>query len=228
MTKKHENYEAEIAQDVNEDASELVNVSDLITVSSIGCKPKPLLDDNGKVQTIKVGEAFRVAYPDQDLYAIGGRMTGYGFVETDKGTSLELHGDFKAQSLTPDHNGEVDIVTRGSRTILPAKAEKLLISQLYNLGYPVTVTELQAIGDGVVNGENGVSRTAVNPLSDPIQFAFIVGARQSSTVTGYEYTVKAVERAKKEAAASDMMLAAAMKKRKVLQLAAPGSKHAEA
>lgn len=212
-------------EDVNDDNSQLVALANTITLATIACKPKPSRDENGKPETVNYGTDekpnIKVKYVDQDLCVMAGRATAYCFVETANGTSLELIGDFKAQSLTPDHNGEIDVVTRGPKIILPSVAQKMLISGVEAQGLPIGM-----FGDVEKNGETSTARTVVTQLKEPILFAYIIQAQGSATVTGYQYRVKTVEKARLEAAPADTLLASALKKRKVMQLAAPGSKHA--
>lgn len=211
-------------EDVNEDNVNLIGLVNTLTVASISCKPQPTLKEDGSVQTIKVGDRHLVMYADQDLFTLSGRATAYDFVETDKGISLELVGEFKAQTIAPDHNGEIDKIYASGRCILPGAAETPIIRHIQALGQPVGMT-----GDIEVSGEEkrGVKRTASTELKEPVVFAYIIGARQGTGNVGYEYTVRAVQKVVVSTNPVDMMLAAANKKRKILALGAPGSKHAE-
>jgi hypothetical protein len=212
------NHEA--AGDVTEEQLRDTGILDLITVASLGAKPQPARDDSGKPVTIEVNGKWNVLYPDQDLCVIGGRATGYCFVETDKGTSLELQGDFAATVFVPNHNGEVDLEFAGSRAILPGSADKIMTAELASAGFEIGMT-----GD-IVSNEVGAKRTKITTFADDkaVLFSFIIGAKSApATTTGYTYTIRMVEQAKKEVSQADMLRDRALKKRKVLQLAAPNS-----
>lgn len=213
----------EEAGDVNEEQLRDTGILDLLTVASLGAKPQPSRAPDGKPVTIEVNGKWNVLYPDQDLCVIGGRSTGYCFVETDKGTSLELHGDFAATVFVPNHNGEVDLEYAGSRAILPGAADKIMTSKLEAAGFAIGMQ-----GD-IESNEVGAKRTKSIKFNDDaaILFSFIIGAKSApATTTGYTYTIRLVEQVKKEVSAADMLRDRALKKRKILAIAAPGSVHA--
>ncbi|MES2367619.1 MAG: hypothetical protein V4563_17215 [Pseudomonadota bacterium] len=213
-------------EDVTEDNTRLVGLANTITLATISCKPKPSYRPDGSVETVNYGSEkepnIRVKYVDQDLCIMAGRATSYCFVETANGTSLELVGDFQAEAMVPDHNGEVGQVTRGPKIILPAIAQKILIAGVEAQGLPIGM-----FGEVTKNGETSTSRTSVLELKSPILFGYIIQAKGAGNAFGYQYAVKAVEKAKVENSPTESLMSMVRKKAKVLALAAPGSKHAQ-
>jgi hypothetical protein len=212
--------------DVN-DGVTVVGLVKTITVASIGCKPKPAQNDKGEYITYNYGTkeapVIKPLYPDQDLCIMAGRATGFSFVATDKGESVLLHGDLVATNLTPDHNGEIETKTASAQMILPNIAEQLLLAGFAKEGLPLSMSDVQETS----TDDRGTRKTKMFPLENPATFSFIIGARAANNAYGYTYTVKAVQQAKKEISQSDMLLEQALKKRRILALAAPDSKHAE-
>lgn len=190
-----------------------------ISIGSISAKPRPSLDEKGKPETVDWGNGnFKVLYVEQDLATVTGEARGFGFVETDKGESLVLHGSFRAVRHVPDHNGEFDVLYTSSECILPTIAEKELIKHLDRLKLPLSMAQAAKVGE-VTTSDKNTKRSAIFdfPEGEKVTFAFLIGAKGAPTVTGYQYTIRSITKASKVKDQADMLLDAALERRKSKQ-----------